>query len=65
MYKSLYVQVTVHRDCLRINNQQDASRIQNSIPSRLGWRLAVSQQRDRRQNYSFTNAIVFPRVTNQ
>jgi hypothetical protein len=27
----LYVQVTVHRDNLRINNQQDASNIQNFI----------------------------------
>ena len=30
----LYVQVTVHRDNLHINNQQDASRIQNFILSR-------------------------------
>jgi hypothetical protein len=30
----LYVQVTVHRDNLRINNQQDASSIQNFILSR-------------------------------
>jgi hypothetical protein len=30
----LYVQVTVHRDNLRINNQQDASGIQNLILSR-------------------------------
>jgi hypothetical protein len=29
----LYVQVTVHRDNLRINNQQDASGIQNFILS--------------------------------
>jgi hypothetical protein len=29
-----YVQVTVHRDNLRINNQQDASSIQNFILSR-------------------------------
>jgi hypothetical protein len=30
----LYVQVTAHRDNLRINNQQDASSIQNLILSR-------------------------------
>jgi hypothetical protein len=30
----LYVQVTVHRDNCRINNQQDASSIQNFILSR-------------------------------
>ena len=30
----LYVQVTVHRDNLRINKQQDASNIQNFILSR-------------------------------
>ena len=30
----LYVQVTVHRDNLRVNNQQDASSIQNFILSR-------------------------------
>jgi hypothetical protein len=30
----LYVQVTVHRDNLHINNQQDASSIQNFILSR-------------------------------
>jgi hypothetical protein len=30
----LYVQVTVHRDSLRINNQQDASSTQNFIFSR-------------------------------
>ena len=30
----LYVQLTVHRDNLRINNQQDASSIQNFILSR-------------------------------
>jgi hypothetical protein len=27
----LYVQVTVHRDNLRINNQQDASSVQNFL----------------------------------
>jgi hypothetical protein len=32
--RGLYVQVTVHRDNLRINNQQDASSIQNLILSR-------------------------------
>jgi hypothetical protein len=32
--EELYVQVTVHRDNLRINNQQDASSIQNFILSR-------------------------------
>jgi hypothetical protein len=30
-HKVLYVQVTVHRDNLCINNQQDASSIQNFI----------------------------------
>jgi hypothetical protein len=33
-HSTLYVQVTVHRDNLRINNQQDASSIQNFILSR-------------------------------
>ena len=31
LFTILYVQVTVHRDNLRINNQQDASSIQNFI----------------------------------
>jgi hypothetical protein len=33
-FQILYVQVTVHRDNLRINNQQDASSIQNFFLSR-------------------------------
>ena len=33
-YLVLYVQVTVHRDNLRLNDQQDASSIQNFILSR-------------------------------
>jgi hypothetical protein len=47
----LYVQVTVHRDNLRINNQQDESSIQNFILSRNSTCFGLQRPHNQHETY--------------